>query len=197
MIEIRTDHPSADELQAYGQGRLAPHDAAAVEQHLAVCETCCRLLEEAPADSFAGRLRRAAPAQATTADAGGTLIEVTGIPQELADHAKYRVLGLIGQGGMGAVYKAEHRRMQRLVALKVINPGLLRNPSMIERFQQEVRTAARLAHPNIVTAHDADEAGGMHFLVMEFVEGRTLATVLAERGRVPEVLPAADSAEKR
>jgi serine/threonine protein kinase/dipeptidyl aminopeptidase/acylaminoacyl peptidase len=185
MLETRVGHPSADELRCFGEGRLAPEAAGAIEAHLALCEACCRLLEEAPADSFAGRLRRAAPAQATTADASGTLVEMTGIPPELTDHAKYRVLGLLGQGGMGAVYRAEHLRMERPVALKVINPGLLRNPATVQRFQQEVKAAAKLHHPNIVTAFDADQAGELHFLVMEFVEGQSLAQRVGERGPLP------------
>jgi WD40 repeat protein len=187
MLASTTPHPNANELQAYGQGRLPPDVAAAIEQHVADCDNCCRRIEETPADSFVGHLRDAERAAlGTTADAGGgTVTEVTGIPPELADHPRYRVLGLIGQGGMGAVYRAEHRRMQRLVALKVINPGLMAKPATVDRFQQEVRAAARLHHPNIVTAHDADQAGGLHFLVMEYVEGRSLADLVGERGPLP------------
>jgi hypothetical protein len=193
MLASTAPHPTASELQAYGQGRLPPEAAAAVERHVAECDSCCRQIEEAPADSFVGQLRDAdRAALGTTADAaGGTVTEVTGVPPELADHPRYRLLGLIGQGGMGAVYKAEHRRMQRLVALKIINPGLMAKPATVERFQQEVRAAAKLHHPNIVTAHDADQAGGLHFLVMEYVEGRSLADLVSERGP----LPAAEACE--
>src|SRR5262249_12793526 len=150
---------------------------------------CCRLLEEMPADSFLGRLREARsdpadePAHATTADAAaGTLSEPAALPPELIDHPRYRVLGLLRQGGLGAVYRAQHRRLERLVAMKVINPGLLCNPATVERFQQEVRAAGQLHHPNIVTAYDADQAGKLHFLVMEYVEGTSLADVVAQRG---------------
>ena len=105
--------------------------------HRTALESCCRALEAVPADSFVGRLKGAEQAAfATTADgSSATLHEVTGIPPELANHPRYRVLSLIGQGGMGAVYKTEHRRMERLVALKVINPGLLKNPATVARFQ--------------------------------------------------------------
>src|SRR5262249_26994483 len=160
------DHPGWDELQAYGQGRLAPEAATAVEEHLADCTRCCELLELAPDDSFVSRLRVAgstAPGE-TSPGLGG---EAPAIPPELIDHPRCRVLGLVGQGGMGAVYRAEHRRMQRLVALKVIHPRLMRNPAAVQRFHQEVRAAARLHHANIVHAYDADQAGGLHFLVME------------------------------
>ena len=113
------------------------------------------------------------------------------VPPELADHPHYRVLGLIGQGGMGAVYKAEHRLMERTVALKLIKPALFDNPGAVQRFRQEVKAAARLQHPNIVTAHDAGQAGPLHFLVMEYVEGRSLAEYLQEKG----TLPAAEACE--
>lgn len=100
------------------------------------------------------------------------------VPPELAHHPRYKVLGLLGKGGMGAVYLAEHTKMDRRVALKVIAPGLLCNSVIVKRFHQEVKAAARLSHPNIVTAFDADEAGNdknkLHFLVMEYVEGCNL-----------------------
>src|SRR5262249_50823917 len=122
MMTMLIQHPSPDEVRAFGQGHLSAEAADAVERHVADCESCCRLLEEAPGGSFEGQVReasRGAPL-ATTADVvGGTLAGVEGVPAELADHPRYRVLGLIGQGGMGAVYRAEHRRMQRPVALKV------------------------------------------------------------------------------
>src|SRR5207302_5283288 len=100
----------------------------------------------------------------------------------VADHPRCRLLGPLGVGGMGAVYKVRHRLMDRVVALKVIHPRLLRNPVAVERFRREAKAAARLAHPNIVTAHDADEAGGCHFLVMEYLDGTSLAARVAERG---------------
>jgi serine/threonine protein kinase len=187
MLDVVTDHPRAEELQAFGQGRLDPTSAAVVERHVAACDSCCRLLEDAPADSFVNQLRHAGPAaQASTADATGvTLAEPAVIPPELVDHPRYRVLGLIGQGGMGAVYRAEHRRMERPVALKVINPALVSNPAAVQRFQQEARATARLHHPNIVTAFDSDQAGDLHFLVMEYVEGHNLADLVGERGPLP------------
>ncbi len=107
------------------------------------------------------------------------------VPPALAGHPRYRVLGLLGAGGMGAVYKAEHLRMERLVALKVISPALTGRPEMVERFHREVKAAARLAHPNIVTAYDADQAGDTHFLVMEYVEGTSLDQKVRQGGPLP------------
>src|SRR5262249_11574204 len=91
-------------------------------------------------------------------------------------------LELLGTGGMGAVYKAEHRLMKRLVALKVINEELIAKPAAVERFRREVEAAARLSHPNIVTAHDAEQIGNAHFLVMEFVEGTSLDRIVKNQG---------------
>lgn len=85
------------------------------------------------------------------------------------DKGKSLVLGndvlleKIGQGGMGAVYKAEHRRMKRTVAIKMLPQAMMKNAEAAARFQREVEAAAKLEHQNIVTAHDADEANGVHF----------------------------------
>jgi uncharacterized protein (TIGR03067 family) len=127
------------------------------------------------------------------ADAGGSAtqapVAVThgalALPAELAAHSRYRILELLGTGGMGAVYKAEHRLMQRTVALKVINPNLVASKSAVDRFRRESQAAARLHHANIVTAHDAEQAGDAHFLVMEYVEGTDLHKVVETRGPLP------------
>jgi CheY-like chemotaxis protein len=108
-----------------------------------------------------------------------------GLPAALLNHPRYHVLGLIGAGGMGAVYKAEHRLMGRLVAIKVVHPSLLRQPVAGERFRREILAAARLSHPNIVAAYDAEVVGDTCFLVMEYVEGIGLDRYLAERGVLP------------
>jgi serine/threonine protein kinase len=86
---------------------------------------------------------------------------------------------------MGMVFAAVHRLMDRPVALKVIHPAYLPNPVSVERFHREVQAAARLRHPNVVTAHDADCAGDLHFLVMELVEGVSLGRLVQERGPLP------------
>jgi serine/threonine protein kinase len=87
---------------------------------------------------------------------------------------KYRLLERVGRGGMGTVYKARHEVMGRVVALKVMARNLVTDADAVARFQREVRVAASLSHPHIVTAYDADCAGDVHFLVMEFVDGRDL-----------------------
>jgi WD40 repeat protein len=126
------------------------------------------------------------PALALSAPAESDRPEVPdALPPELAGHERYRVVRLLGAGGMGAVYEAEHRVMQRLVALKVIKRACTADAAALERFRREVRAAARLSHPNIVTTYDAEDAGETHFLVMEYVEGTDLGRLVQERGPLP------------
>jgi len=97
----------------------------------------------------------------------------------------YVVLDQIGQGGMGQVYKAQHRRMKRVVALKILPKEMTKSAEAVGRFQQEVEAAARLIHPNVATAFDAGEDKNIHFLVMELVEGKDLAAIVEQRGPLP------------
>jgi serine/threonine protein kinase/formylglycine-generating enzyme required for sulfatase activity len=97
----------------------------------------------------------------------------------------YVILDKLGQGGMGMVLKARHRRMDRIVALKVLAPAISQRVESLQRFQREVKAAAKLEHPNIVSAYDADEANGTHFFVMQYVEGRDLSSVVKSDGPLP------------
>ncbi len=94
----------------------------------------------------------------------------------------YEVLDRIGAGGMGSVYKARHSRMKRVVAIKVLSREIAAKPVAVKRFQREVETVARLRHPNIVMAYDADESERGPFLVMEYVNGQDLAQMVARGG---------------
>jgi serine/threonine protein kinase len=201
MNDVSSGHPSAEELSAFGLGRLEEGAAAAVASHLADCANCCKRLEEVPDDAFVARLRTVAPgdgaAQPTHHDdrrlheaptcTGGTpaVPADPGPPPELARHPRYRIVEVVGSGGMGTVYRAEHQLMERPVALKVIRHDLTRDPAAVERFRREVRAAARLSHPNIVTAYDAEQAGDSHFLVTEFVDGTSLDRLVAREGPLP------------
>src|SRR5262245_6715337 len=94
----------------------------------------------------------------------------------------YEILDRLGAGGMGTVFKARHRRMKRVVALKVLSREVAGTEKFAQRFQREVETIARLTHPNIVMAYDADECEAGPFLVMEFVNGRDLASEVVTGG---------------
>jgi eukaryotic-like serine/threonine-protein kinase len=98
---------------------------------------------------------------------------------------QYRVLEELGRGGMGRVYKAVHTTMGRFVALKVLAPELTKTDKARELFQREVKAAAKLNHPNIVTAFDAYLAGDRFFLVMEYVDGPNLSQLVKEQGPLP------------
>jgi eukaryotic-like serine/threonine-protein kinase len=98
---------------------------------------------------------------------------------------QYRILDEIGRGGMGRVFKAEHATMHRVVALKVLSPHLTRTERAGQLFQNEVRAAARLVHPHIVTAFDANQLGDRFFLVLEYIEGPNLAALVRAHGPLP------------
>jgi serine/threonine-protein kinase len=97
----------------------------------------------------------------------------------------YILLDRLGEGGMGQVFKARHRHMQRTVALKLIRKEKLLNEASVKRFYQEVQAAAKLHHPNIVVAYDAGPAGSAHYFAMEYVEGKDLSRVVADSGPLP------------
>lgn len=97
----------------------------------------------------------------------------------------YVLLDKIGAGGMGQVFKAQHRRMKRVVAIKLLPSSLSTDKDAIARFEREVEAAAKINHPNIVAAYDADCANGIHFLVMEFVEGSDLSALIRSKGPLP------------
>src|SRR5437667_3444855 len=98
---------------------------------------------------------------------------------------QYRILDQLGQGGMGRVFKAVHQTMHRIVALKVVTSQLVKTEQGRQLFMREVRAAARLMHPNIVTAYDANQIGDRHYMVMEFVDGPNLEQLVGERGPLP------------
>lgn len=95
---------------------------------------------------------------------------------------KYRVLDKIGVGGMGKVFLCENPRMNSRVAVKVLPLATAVQPGVLERFEREAKLAATLAHPNIVRTFDFDRDGDLHFIVMEYIEGRTLQSLVAENG---------------
>jgi len=172
-------HPDASQLRKFGFGQLAGPERQAIEEHVKACDTCCQALQQFDTDTFVDLAREAVltPNPAATS--------MPDVPSELFEHPRYRILEQLGQGGMGTVYKAEHKIMDRMVALKIINRRFTANADVAERFRREVKAVAQLTHPNLVAAHDAEEANGLHFLVMEFVEGISLDRYVLQRGPLP------------
>ena len=182
-------HPSKAELSAFSLGQLATEAAEQVEQHINTCSPCCEtMLGLSSEDTFVELLQGARKlANNATTSTSQAIEDVrpnnsAEIPAPLADHSRYEIQNLIGSGGMGRVFMARHRMMDRTVALKVIDSQWVQKPEVIDRFKREVKAAASLSHPNIVTAHDAEQADNLHFLAMEFVDGIDLAQTIRDHG---------------
>jgi WD40 repeat protein len=193
-------HPSPELLRGLGSGRF---DRATVERvlaHLDGCPPCLRAATALLGDGVLGSLRAGRPAGHTMPEApaaGDTRAPAAppalpptvsqAVLPELRDHEQYEVLRELGRGGMGVVYLARNKIMDRPEVLKVINKQLLGQAGAAERFLREIRSAARLSHPNIVTAYSALQVGDLVAFAMEYVEGETLAQVVQGRGRLPVV----------
>lgn len=186
-----TSHPSREKLSAYNLGQLPPDEATTIESHINECEPCCdTIISLSSDDTFVGLLKDARQLvvdQPLDHDRQGAKPPSPHgeFPPELAEHPRYEIVRLIGKGGMGDVYEAIHRKMERRVALKVINRELFQKAEAVNRFHREVKTAAQLSHPNIVTSYDADQAGDFHFMVMEYVDGVDLSQTVKDQGALP------------
>ncbi|HUK73930.1 MAG TPA: tetratricopeptide repeat protein [Candidatus Bathyarchaeia archaeon] len=135
---------------------------------------------------------------ATLADAGSSRPSSSGSPPHpIFSHigatifhegdvlgGRYEIQKLLGMGGMGAVYKARDMEVERVVGLKVIRPDLAGNPAILARFKQELVLARQITHKNIVRIYDLNEADGVKFITMEFIEGEDLRTILTRHGKL-------------
>jgi serine/threonine-protein kinase len=139
-------------------------------------------LPESPTGTRPARTPSASPGVATprASEAGGERFVTGTIVAE-----RYRIVGLIGRGGMGEVYRADDLKLEQPVALKFLTRALERDPDRIERLYAEVRTARQVSHPAVCRVWDVGEADGQHFLSMEFVDGENLASLLRRIGRFP------------
>jgi serine/threonine protein kinase len=104
------------------------------------------------------------------------------IPKKLG---KYDVLDVIGRGGMGVVYKATDPGIGRVVAIKMVTGGFANDPELLKRFYREAQSAGKLQHPNIVTIYDLGDQNGNPYMVMEYLEGESLESIIASRRPVP------------
>lgn len=98
---------------------------------------------------------------------------------------RYEIREQLGAGGMGVVYRAFDKELQEQVAIKTLQPGLLGDTHVLERFKQEIRLARKISHPNVVRTHDLGESNGTYFITMEYVEGTSLDELLDQRGALP------------
>ena len=127
---------------------------------------------------------QSSPRQARAADAQ----RVQSNPSMLQPGAilgqRYEILQILGEGGMGAVYKARDRELNRMVALKVIRPELAGSQAIIDRFKQELLLATQVTHKNVIRIYDLSEADGMKFITMEYVEGEDLRGLMQKKGKL-------------
>src|ERR1044072_4014523 len=98
---------------------------------------------------------------------------------------RYRIESLLGEGGMGAVYRALDTELDRIVALKLVRPELAISEQTMRRFKQELLLASKISHKNILRIHDLGDANGIKFITMAFVEGKDLAHVIEAAGALP------------
>lgn len=176
--------PSREKLELLNRGSLDQNDKASLETHVAACDSCLQTMVSL--DKY-GATQAWIPNDTSDDDA----LEMPSLPTELREHPRYRVLRVLGRGGMGTVYKAEHRLLDRPVVLKVIRPDFVHRTDVVQRFQREAKLAARLTHPNIVAIYEAEELGATQLLVMEFIDGVDLSALISQRG----LLPVAESCE--
>jgi hypothetical protein len=193
-------HPADQTLSSYGLGKLDDRTAEAVDKHLEQCPDCRKRVAELSADSFLERVRDAqarpdshapvVPCLEGLSKMGGAAEASAPPPAEtlppgLADHPDYEILRELGQGGMGVVYLARNKLMGRMEVLKVVSIHLANRPGVLDRFLGEIRNAAKLHHPNIVTAYSVLRIGESLVLAMEYVEGLDLAKMVKARGALP------------
>jgi eukaryotic-like serine/threonine-protein kinase len=98
---------------------------------------------------------------------------------------RYHVESLLGSGGMGKVYKARDRELDRIVAIKVLRPDLMTDPMALQRFKHELLLASSISHPNILRIHDLGEFNGVKFISMAYIDGGDLTQVMRREGRLP------------
>ena len=106
------------------------------------------------------------------------------LPPGMVIGNRYQILQIVGEGGMGAVYKAKDLELNRVIALKVIRPELASNPEILQRFKQELILARQVTDRNVIRIFDLGEAAGIKFITMEYVEGQSLYQILKEKGKL-------------
>ena len=193
-------HPTDPILKAYGLGKLDDASSASVSKHLESCDSCRRKVADLSSDDFLGRLQKVGvmsdkaatgwlPSATSSADGAArravSPLPVDTLPPELVDHPDYEIVRELGRGGMGVVYLANNRLMGRQEVLKVVGRHLIERPGVGDRFLREIRSAAKLHHPNIVGAHSALRLGASLVLAMEYVEGLDLAKIVNSKGPLP------------
>ena len=158
-------HPTHEQLRRFALGALDSNQASIVETHIAGCETCCKLLDathcdKTHSDKLIDLLRKSAASPS---------------PSNLRLIAGYQIVGELGRGGMGVVYRAMQPALRRQVALKMIAQGIHAGQSELTRFRREAEAVAALHHPYIAQVYDVGELEGQPYIAMELVQGGALS----------------------
>jgi tetratricopeptide (TPR) repeat protein/predicted Ser/Thr protein kinase len=155
------------------------------ELNTADASTClkCNKPFYRPAETIPSLAENSAPGDAATLidSASPTVME----PGTVLGNGRYEILAILGQGAMGAVYKAKDRELDRWVALKVIQPELASSKNILKRFKQELILARQITHRNVVRIFDIGDTDGVKFITMEYIDGSDLKSVITERGKIP------------
>ena len=194
--------PSDQDLKAYALGQLRLEEIDQVAEHVDTCPPCEDTVAnlESLGDTVMTGLR--SPATSEVADDDQLQRALSFVrkigEQSSADASaandtappighlrEYELLEKLGEGGMGAVYKARHGKLDKIVAIKILPAEKMKDPQAVARFEREMRAVGKLDHPNIVRAMDAGEVDGMHFLVMEYVQGQDLSQISKQHGPLP------------
>ncbi|MCY2978156.1 MAG: serine/threonine-protein kinase [Planctomycetota bacterium] len=191
-------HPSDETLSGLAKNLLAPEDTVVVQQHVSRCKRCQSVMDELRMENSIGNSVATEPSKLTEPAPSSSPKNVASkqtepkpdkqtvsIPIELRDNAQYKVLSLIGRGGMGNVFLVEHKLTARKEVLKVIHSHLLSREDVRVRFKREIQSAAKLNHPNVVQTLTAIEEGRMIGLVMEYVKGESLSSMVNRVGPLP------------
>jgi serine/threonine protein kinase len=190
------EHPPEGDLFDFARGLLAPARSDAVEVHVARCNRCAAKVAAADDDGFIRLIKDAGNSKLdesplkpgdrpTEFFARQGPLDLDPLPPELRNHPRYKIEEPLATGAMGDVYLATDKVLAQRVVVKVLKPRWAGNPVRLKRFLQEARVAQRLRHANIARVLHSAPAGESAYIVMEFVDGETLAEIVGRRGPLP------------
>jgi serine/threonine-protein kinase len=185
MLALYRSHRQAEALEAYAEARRVLADQLGIDPSRSLQRLHERILGQDPALSVASRIVLVAPSPAEPATPAGDERPRAGRELEVGSRlGSFRILSVLGRGGMSVVYLAEHEGLKRRVALKLLGPTLADDDRFRDRFVRESQLAASLDHPHVITIFEAGEADGHLYIAMQYVDGTDLRRLLREAGRL-------------